>query len=62
MLQALSKAIRITHAVLMIEDPGSSLFTVRTVYPEGKDKVDNEFVLSFDSPVVTWPRKRFTGF
>jgi len=57
MLQALSKAIRITHAVLMIEDPGSSLFTVRTVYPEGKDKVDNEFVLSFDSPVVTWLEK-----
>jgi diguanylate cyclase (GGDEF)-like protein/putative nucleotidyltransferase with HDIG domain len=57
MLQAFSKAIRITHAVLLIEDPGTSLFTVRTVYPKDKDKLNNEFVLSFDSPVVTWLEK-----
>ena len=57
MLKAISKAIRIAHAVLLIEDPGSSLFTVRTVYPEIKDKTAGEFVLSFDSPVVTWLEK-----
>jgi diguanylate cyclase (GGDEF)-like protein/putative nucleotidyltransferase with HDIG domain len=54
MLHALSNAIRISRAVLLIEDPGSSLFTVRSVFPETTDKGDIEFSLSFDSPVVTW--------
>jgi len=57
MLQAISKAIRITHALLLVEDKGSSLFTVRTVYPETIDKANNQFVLSFDSPVVAWLEK-----
>ena len=57
MLQTLSKAIRISHAVLLFEDPGSSLFTVRFVYPENKDKSANDFNLSFDSPVVIWLQK-----
>ena len=57
MLQTLSKAIRISHAVLLFEDPGSSLFTVRFVYPESKDKSANDFNLSFDSPVVIWLQK-----
>jgi diguanylate cyclase (GGDEF)-like protein/putative nucleotidyltransferase with HDIG domain len=57
MLQSLSKAIRISHAVLMIEDPGSSVFTVRTVYPVAKDDEKDQFTLSFDSPVVTWLEK-----
>ena len=54
MLQSLSKAIRISRAVLLFEDPGSSIFTVRFVYPETTDKLDNEFKLAFDSPVVMW--------
>ena len=57
MLQTLSKAIRISRAVLLFEDPGSSLFTVRYVYPETKDKLHSEFSLSFDSPVVMWLQK-----
>jgi diguanylate cyclase (GGDEF)-like protein/putative nucleotidyltransferase with HDIG domain len=57
MLQTLSKAIRISRAVLLFEDPGSSLFTVQCVYPETKDKFANEFKLSFDSPVVMWLQK-----
>ena len=57
MLQALSKAIRISRAVLLFEDPGSSLYTVRYVYPETKDKLHGEFSLSFDSPVVMWLQK-----
>ena len=57
MLQAISKAIRITHALLLVEDQGSSLFTVRTMYPETIDKANNQFVLSFDSPVVAWLEK-----
>jgi len=51
MLQTLSKAIRISHAVLLFEDPGSSLFTVRFVYPENKDKSANDFNLSL---TVRW--------
>ena len=54
MLQTLSKAIRISRAVLLFEDPGSSLFTVRFIYPDSKDKSANDFNLSFDSPVVIW--------
>jgi diguanylate cyclase (GGDEF)-like protein len=57
MLQTLSKAIRISQVALLFEEPGSSLFTVRFVYPETKDKSSNEFGLSFDSPVVTWLQK-----
>ena len=57
MLQTLSKAIRISRAVLLFEDPGSSIFTVQCVYPETKDKIVNEFKLSFDSPVVMWLQK-----
>ena len=57
MLQSLAKAIRISRAVLLFEDPGSSLFTVRYIYPETKDKIHTEFNLSFDSPVVTWLQK-----
>jgi diguanylate cyclase (GGDEF)-like protein/putative nucleotidyltransferase with HDIG domain len=54
MLQTITKAIRISRAVLLFEDPGSNLFTVRYVYPETNDKLTNVFSLSFDSPVVTW--------
>jgi diguanylate cyclase (GGDEF)-like protein len=57
MLQTLSKAIRISQAILLFEDPGSSLFTVRCVYPETNDKLSNIFSLSFDSPVVMWLQK-----
>jgi len=57
MLQTLSKAIRISRAVLLFEDQGSSLFTVRFVYPETNDKLTSEFNLSFDSPVVIWLQK-----
>ena len=57
MLQSLAKAIRISRAVLLFEDPGSSLFTMRYVYPETTDKIHTEFNLSFDSPVVTWLQK-----
>jgi diguanylate cyclase (GGDEF)-like protein/putative nucleotidyltransferase with HDIG domain len=57
MLQTLSKAIRISQAILLFEDPGSSLFTVRCVYPETNDKLSNVFSLSFDSPVVMWLQK-----
>jgi diguanylate cyclase (GGDEF)-like protein/putative nucleotidyltransferase with HDIG domain len=57
MLQSLAKAIRISRAVLLFEDPGSSLFTERYAYPENKDKIPTEFNLSFDSPVVTWLQK-----
>ena len=57
MLQSLAKAIRISQAALLFEDPGSSLFSVRYIYPETKDKVHTEFNLSFDSPVVTWLQK-----
>jgi diguanylate cyclase (GGDEF)-like protein/putative nucleotidyltransferase with HDIG domain len=57
MLQTLSKAIRISRAVLLFEDPGSSLFTVRFIYPDSKDKSANDFNLSFDSPVVIWLQK-----
>jgi len=57
MLQTLSKAIRISRAVLLFEEPGSSLFTVRCVYPETNDKLATVFQLSFDSPVVMWLQK-----
>jgi len=57
MLQALSKAIRVSQAVLLFEEPGSSLFTVRCVYPETSDQTTTAFSLSFDSPVVMWLRK-----
>ena len=57
MLQALSKAIRISRAVLLFEDPGSSIFTVRSIYPETNDKAESGFSLSFDSPVVMWLQK-----
>ena len=57
MLQALSKAIRISRAVLLFEDPGSSMFTVRSIYPETNDKAESGFSLSFDSPVVMWLQK-----
>jgi diguanylate cyclase (GGDEF)-like protein len=57
MLQTLSKAIRISQAILLFEDPGSSLFTVRCVYPDTNDKLANIFSLSFDSPVVVWLQK-----
>ena len=57
MLQTLSKAIRISQAILLFEDPGSSLFTVRCVYPDTNDKLSNIFSLSFDSPVVMWLQK-----
>jgi diguanylate cyclase (GGDEF)-like protein/putative nucleotidyltransferase with HDIG domain len=57
MLQSLAKAVRISRAVLLFEDPGSSLFTERYAYPEAKDKIPAEFNLSFDSPVVTWLQK-----
>ena len=57
MLQTISKAIRISQAVLLFEDPGSSLFTVRCMYPETNDKLLNVFSLSFDSPMVIWLQK-----
>jgi len=57
MLRTLAKATRISHAVLLFEDPGSGYFTTRFVYPEAGDKPDNEFRLYFDSPVVAWLQK-----
>ena len=57
MLQSLSRAIRISRAVLLFENPGSNIFTVHCVYPETKDKFANEFSLSFDSPIVMWLQK-----
>lgn len=56
MLQTLSKAIRVTKAVLLFEDAGSGLFSIRHIYPED-DRSDNGFQLSFDSPVLTWLQK-----
>ncbi|HXY73820.1 MAG TPA: diguanylate cyclase [Dehalococcoidales bacterium] len=57
MLQSLAKSIRISHALLLFEDPGSGYFTTRYVYPEANDKSEFEFRLYFDSPVVTWLQK-----
>ncbi|HEX9896618.1 MAG TPA: diguanylate cyclase [Dehalococcoidales bacterium] len=57
MLQMLSKAIRVSRAVLLFEDAGSGYFIVRFVYPETENKSDNEFKLLFDSPVITWLQK-----
>jgi diguanylate cyclase (GGDEF)-like protein/putative nucleotidyltransferase with HDIG domain len=57
MLQTLSKAIRISQAVLLFEDPGSGFFNIRFIYPEAENKSDNEFQLRFDSPVVMWLEK-----
>lgn len=57
MLQTLAKAIRVSQAVLLFEDPGSGVFTVRYTHPEITTKSDNEFSLSFDSPIVKWLEK-----
>lgn len=57
MLQTLSKAMRISQAILLFEDPGSGYFTVHYNYPEAKDHPEKEFQLFFDSPVVTWLQK-----
>jgi len=57
MLQTLSKAIRVSQAVLLFEDPGSGFFNVRFVYPETENKSESEFRLVFDSPMVEWLQK-----
>jgi GAF domain-containing protein len=48
----ISKAIRISPAVLLLEDRGSGSFTTQFVYPKPQDKPDNELRLSLDSPIV----------
>jgi len=54
MLQTLSKAIHVSRAILLFEDPASGFFQVRSSYPESKEESENQFRLHFDSPIVTW--------
>lgn len=57
MLQTLTKAIHVSRAVLLFEDPGSGVYSIRYTYPEAAVESENEFSLSFDSPVVKWLEK-----
>jgi hypothetical protein len=56
-LQTLSKAIRISPAILLLEDGDSSSFTTKFVYPKLQDKPDNELRLALDSGLVARLRK-----
>lgn len=57
MLLSLSKAIRISTTVLLLEDRGGGSFSTQFVYPKQQDKPDNELRLSFDSAIVAWFQK-----
>ena len=57
MLTAISKAIRISPAILLLEDRGSNSFTTQFIYPNPQNKPENELRLSFDSPIITQLRK-----
>ena len=57
MLQTLTKAIRVSQAVLLFEDSGSGIFSIQFAYPETQKNSESEFTLSFDSPLVKWLEK-----
>jgi len=56
-LLTLSKAIGISKVLLLFKDRGSDFFTTQFVYPEPRDKVDNELRLFNNCTVVTWLQK-----
>ena len=57
MLPAMTKALSITQASLLLQDIGSGDFTVYSVYPKGKSEPVDGLRFSADTPIVAWLEK-----
>ncbi len=54
MLPTVCGAIRVSHAKLLFQEPGSGEFTIHFAYPPAKEEASEQVRLSADNPVVTW--------
>jgi len=57
MLPAMTKALNITQASLLLEDIGSGDFTVYFAHPKAKSELSDELRFSADNPIVVWLEK-----
>jgi K+-sensing histidine kinase KdpD len=58
-LLMISKAIRISPAILLLEDRSGGSFSTQFVYPKSQDKPDNELHFSSNSPIVALFQKEY---
>ena len=57
MLPAMTRALNITQASLLLEDIGSGDFTVYFAHPKAKSELSDELRFSADNPIVVWLEK-----
>jgi len=57
MLPAMTKALNITQANLLLQDIGSGDFTIQFTYPKAKSELSNKLRFNVDNPIVAWLEK-----
>ena len=57
MLPAMTKALNITRASLLLQDIGSGDFTIHFTHPKDKSKLSDGLRFSADTPIVAWLEK-----
>jgi len=57
MLPAMTKALNITRASLLLQDTGSGDFTIHFTHPKDKSKLSDGLRFSIDTPVIAWLEK-----
>ena len=57
MLPAMTRALNITQASLLLQDIGSGDFTIHFTYPKGKSESGEGLRFSADTPVIAWLEK-----
>jgi len=57
MLPAMTNALNITQANLLLQDIGSGDFTFQFTYPQAKSELSNKLRFNVDNPIVAWLEK-----
>jgi len=57
MLPAMTKALNITQANLLLQDIGSGDFAIQFTYPKAKSELSNKLRFNVDNPIVAWLEK-----
>jgi diguanylate cyclase (GGDEF)-like protein len=57
MLPAMTKALNITQASLLLQDIGSGDFTIHFTHPKAKSQLSGELNFSADNPIFAWLEK-----
>ncbi len=58
MLPAMTKALSITQASLLLQNSDSGDFTVSFTYPKAKNEPGKELVINADNPIINWLDKK----